>query len=49
MNILHVSESALPAYSHAFGRTLSIDELRHRTAPNRAAAENAQARDNRLR
>jgi Domain of unknown function (DUF932) len=31
MNTLHIGESALPAYSHAFGRTLSIDELRSRT------------------
>jgi Domain of unknown function (DUF932) len=31
MNHFNVAESALPAYSHAFGHTLSIDELRSRT------------------
>lgn len=31
MNNLTVAESTSPAYSHAFGRTLSIDELRSRT------------------
>jgi hypothetical protein len=31
MNTLHVAESASAAYSHAFGRTLSIDDLRSRT------------------
>jgi hypothetical protein len=31
MNTFNVAESALPSYSHAFGRTLSIDDLRHRT------------------
>jgi hypothetical protein len=31
MNTSHVAESASPAYSHAFGRTLSIDDLRSRT------------------
>ena len=31
MNILSVSEAVAPAYSHAFGRTLTIDELRNRT------------------
>jgi hypothetical protein len=30
MNTFNVAESALPSYSHAFGRTLSIDDLRHR-------------------
>jgi hypothetical protein len=28
MNHFNVAESALPAYSRAFGHTLSIDELR---------------------
>jgi hypothetical protein len=42
MNTLHVAESALPAYSHAFGRTLSIDELRNRTPA--AFAGNASTR-----
>jgi len=31
MNHFNVAESALPAYGHAFSRTLSIDELRSRT------------------
>jgi hypothetical protein len=31
MNTLSISEAVAPAYSHAFGRTLSIDELRTRT------------------
>ena len=31
MNTLSVSEAVAPAYSHAFGRTLTIDELRNRT------------------
>jgi len=31
MNTRTVAESTLPAYSHAFGRTLSIDDLRTRT------------------
>ena len=42
MNIFHVAESALPAYSHAFGRTLSVDELRNRTPA--AFAGNASTR-----
>ena len=42
MNTLHVAESALPAYSHAFGRTLSIDDLRSRTPA--VFAGNASAR-----
>jgi hypothetical protein len=31
MNTFSVSETIAPEYSHAFGRTLSIDELRHQT------------------
>ena len=42
MNTLHVAESALTGYSHAFGRTLSIDELRNRTPA--AFAGNASTR-----
>ena len=42
MNTFHVAESALPAYSHAFGRTLSVDELRNRTPA--AFAGNASTR-----
>jgi hypothetical protein len=42
MNTHHVAEAALPAYSHAFGRTLSIDELRSRTPA--VFAGNASAR-----
>src|SRR5271154_5451211 len=42
MNTLHIAESALPAYSHAFGRTLSIDDLRSRTPA--VFAGNASAR-----
>jgi hypothetical protein len=42
MNTFHVAESALPAYSHAFGRTLSIEELRNRTPA--AFASNASTR-----
>ena len=31
MNTFSIAEAVAPAYSHAFGRTLSIEELRHRT------------------
>jgi hypothetical protein len=31
MTMLNVAESTPPAYSHAFGQTLSIDDLRTRT------------------
>ena len=42
MNTHHVAESALPAYSNAFGCTLSIDDLRSRTPA--VFAGNASAR-----
>ena len=31
MNTFSIAEAVAPAYSHAFGRTLSIEELRQRT------------------
>ena len=31
MNTFSITEAVAPVYSHAFGRTLSIEELRHRT------------------
>jgi hypothetical protein len=31
MNTFSLSEALAPEYSHAFGRTLTIDELRHST------------------
>jgi len=31
MNTFSIAEAVAPVYSHAFGRTLSIEELRHRT------------------
>jgi hypothetical protein len=31
MNTLNLNEAGSPVYSHAFGRTLSIDDLRHRS------------------
>jgi hypothetical protein len=42
MNTFSVSETIAPEYSHAFGRTLSIDEL-HRQTPA-VFAGNASAR-----
>ena len=42
MNTFSISESIAPEYSHAFGRTLSIDELRHSTPA--VFAGNASAR-----
>ena len=42
MNTFSVSETIAPEYSHAFGRTLSIDELRHQTPA--VFASNASAR-----
>ena len=42
MTTLYVAESTLPAYSHAFGRTLSVDDLRTRTPA--VFAGNASAR-----
>ncbi len=42
MNTFSISEAIAPEYSHAFGRTLSIDELRHHTPA--VFAGNASAR-----
>jgi hypothetical protein len=42
MNTFSLSEAIAPEYSHAFGRTLSIDELRHSTPA--VFAGNASAR-----
>jgi hypothetical protein len=42
MNTFSISEAMAPEYSHAFGRTLTIDELRNRTPA--VFAGNASAR-----
>jgi hypothetical protein len=42
MNTFSISEAIAPEYSHAFGRTLSMDELRHSTPA--VFAGNASAR-----
>jgi hypothetical protein len=42
MNTFSISEAIAPEYSHAFGRTLSMDELRHSSPA--VFAENASAR-----
>jgi hypothetical protein len=44
MNTFSISEAIAPEYSHAFGRTLSIDELRHSTPAVFAANASSRTR-----